>query len=287
MADKHEVYRLKELAYQQRVALLRLSGYYQGQVHLSGDMSCTDILIALYNHAMNVDPDDIMMPTRDRFVLSKGHGAVCMYFAMALRGFFDVDDIIQRYGKLDAPYGTHPCKVQLPGVENSSGSLGHGLAIATGMAAKARVDGEKHRVYTLMGDGETCEGSIWEAAMVASSLNLGNLIGIVDRNKQMMTSFTEDTVRLEPYCDKWRAFGWNIIEIDGHDMNQIVETLDNLPSVDSSIPTVIVANTVKGHGVSLMTKKVEWHSCKLSQEDMEKCIQEVTETWERERSEWQ
>ena len=212
MANPETVKRLKELAYQQRVRLITLCGAYKGAVHIGGDLSMTDMLIALYHYGMNVNPDDISMPTRDRFVLSKGHAAVCMYIAMSLRGFFDFDEILSTYGKIDTHYGMHPCKVHLPGVESSAGSLGQGLPIAIGMALMARQRGEKHRVFCMMGDGETCEGSIWEAAMYAGSRNLGNLIGIVDRNHQFMTRYSDqDFIKLEPYADKWRAFGWNAV----------------------------------------------------------------------------
>jgi transketolase len=218
MADQKEVKRLQELAYEMRKKLLNLCGHYEGVVHIGGDLSMTDILIGLFHHGLNVNPRDIRMSTRDRFILSKGHGAVGMYIAMALKGFFDYDKILKIYGKLDSAYGMHPCKIQLPGVECSTGSLGQGLAIAVGLAFSARQKKQAHRVYCLMGDGETCEGEIWEAANTAGSYKLGNLIGIVDRNKQLMTCHDGDRMDLEPYADKWKAFNWNVVEVDGHDM---------------------------------------------------------------------
>jgi transketolase len=233
---------------------------------------------------MNVNPDNIQDPKRDRFILSKGHGAVCMYIAMCLRGFFDYNEILETYGKLDSKYGMHVCKVYLPGAECSTGSLGHGLAVAGGMAFSARQKKQTHRVFCMMGDGETCEGSVWEAANTAGSYKLGNLVGIVDYNKQLMTSFSGDAINLEPYADKWRAFNWNAVEIDGHDMNQIVDALDNLPSYDSDKPTVIIANTVKGKGVSFMEGVIGWHAGALSQEDMEKAMADVEAAYEKERS---
>ena len=283
MADRNEVLRLVDLAHEMRRKLLNLCGHYEGNVHIGGDLSMTDLMIGLYHHALNVDPSDILMPTRDRFVLSKGHGAVCMYIAMAMRGFFDYDEILRTYGKLDSAYGMHPCKVHLPGVETSSGSLGHGLAISVGMAVSARAKGEKHRVYCMIGDGESCEGSVWEAASVGSSRNLGNLIAIIDRNKQLMTSYSEDRIKLEPYPDKWRAFGWNVVEINGHDMNEIIDALDNLPASDSDKPTCIVANTIKGKGVSFMERDIGWHSGTLSKDDMERALADVDAVWEEER----
>jgi len=284
MADQKEVARLKELACDMRKKLLYLCGTYEGVVHIGGDLSMTDLLIGLYHHGMNVNPDDIRDPKRDRFILSKGHGAVCMYIAMALRGFFDYDDILEKYGKLDSPYGMHVCKVYLPGAECSTGSLGHGLAVAVGMAFSARQKKQQHRVFCMMGDGETCEGSVWEAANTAGSYKMGNLIGIVDKNKQLMTSFANESISFEHYPERWEAFGWNAVEIDGHDMNQIVDALDNLPPVTSDKPTVIIANTVKGKGVSFMEGVIGWHAGALSAEDMEKAMAEVDAACEQERS---
>lgn len=276
MADPQVVKRLKELAYQQRVRLITLCGAYNGPVHIGGDMSATDMLVALYHYGMNVDPQDIAMPTRDRFVLSKGHAAVCMYIAMSLRGFFDFDEILSAYNKLDSRFGMHPCKVHLPGVETSAGSLGQGLSIAIGMALSARAKGERHRVFCMMGDGETCEGEIWEAAMYAGSAGLGNLIGIVDRNRQFMTRYSDqEFIRLEPYAGKWRSFGWNTVEIDGHDMSAIVDALDALPPYDSGKPTVIICDTVKGKGVSFMEGQISWHSGNMNGTQASQALREL------------
>ena len=283
MADKKVVARLQELAYQMRVNLVKLCGSYAGNIHMGGDMSMSDVLTCLFHHTMNIDPKDIKMPTRDRFILSKGHGAVCMYITMALRGFFDYDEIVRTYGKLDSAFGQHPCKVQLPGVETSTGSLGHGLPICVGMAAAARARGEKHRVFCMMGDGETCEGSVWEAAINGHALGLGNLVAIVDRNKQLMTSFSEDSVKLEPYADKWRAFGWNVVEINGNDMNEVVDAFDNLPASDSKVPTMIVANTVKGARISFMEKQIKWHCGSLNEKDLQTALDDLKAAYEREK----
>ncbi len=284
MADQKEVRRLQDLACDMRKKLLYLCGTYEGVVHIGGDLSMTDILIGLFHHGMNVDPNDIKMPTRDRFILSKGHGAVCMYIAMCLRGFFDYDEILETYGKLDSKYGMHVCKVYLPGAECSTGSLGHGLAVAVGMAFSARQKKQSHRVFCMMGDGETCEGSIWEAANTAGSYQLSNLVGIVDKNSQLMSSFADDPMSFENYGDRWRAFNWSVVEISGHDMNQIVDALDNLPPINNEKPTVIICDTVKGKGVSFMERELGWHAGALSTEDMEKAIAEVEEACAIERS---
>lgn len=284
MADPKEVERLQDLAYEMRKKLLHLCGNYDGIVHIGGDLSMTDLLIGLYHHGMKVDPKDIHSPTRDRFLLSKGHGAVCMYIAMSLRGYFDYDEIVRTYGKLDSAYGMHPCKIQLPGVECSSGSLGQGLAMAVGMAFSAKQKKQSHRVFCMMGDGETCEGEVWEAANTASSYKLGNLVGVIDRNKQLMTSFDGESMNLEPYADKWRAFNWNVVEIDGHNMAQIIDALDNLPPITNPKPTAIIASTVKGKGVSFMERNIGWHAGALSKEDMEKAIADVEACLAKERS---
>lgn len=282
MADKSTVARLKELAYLQRVKLIELCGAYEGTVHIGGDLSMTDVLIALYHYGMKVDPNDISMPDRDRFILSKGHAAVCMYIAMALKGFFDYDDIVSTYAKLDSAYGMHPCKVQLPGVETSSGSLGHGLSLACGMALMARQQKQDYRVFCLMGDGETCEGSVWEAAMLAGSYKLGNMVGIVDRNHQFMTSFSEkEFINLEPYADKWRAFGWRTVVVDGHNMEEIVDAIDALPPSSGDQPTMIICETIKGKGISFMERNIGWHAGKLNEQSTKKVLAEMAAAHER------
>jgi len=281
MATQKEVARLEELAYEMRRKLLEFCGTYEGTVHIGGDLSMTDILIALYHYGLKVDPENICMPDRDRFIMSKGHGAFAMYLAMALRGFFDYDEIVCTYGKVDSAYGMHPCKVHLPGVECSSGSLGQGLAMACGLALSARHKNVDYRVFCMMGDGETCEGEVWESAMTASSYKLGNLVGIVDRNHQLMTANTEDFITMEPYAEKWRAFGWNAIELDGHDMKALTEALDGLPDPRSQVPTVLVCETIKGKGVSFMEHAIGWHAGCLSQDDMVKALTDMDGAWEK------
>lgn len=278
----HTVEELEELAFELRAKLLQLCGTYEGAVHVGGDLSSADIFTALFEYGLRVDPTDLSNPARDRFVLSKGHAAVAMYIAMAIRGFFSYDGIVDTYGLLDSAYGMHPCKVQLPGVEASTGSLGHGLPLAVGMALGARHRGEQHRVFTLMGDGETGEGSVWEAAMAANSNRLGNLVAFIDRNRQLMTSFDEERVVLEPYPDKWRAFGWNVVHIDGHDMGALVAAIDGLPDTDSDTPTVIVCETVKGKGVDFMERNLAWHAGSLGAADLERAMAALRSTREKE-----
>jgi transketolase len=162
--------------------------------------------------------------------------------------------------------------VQLPGVEASTGSLGHGLPIAVGMALSGRYRGDAHRVVCLLGDGETGEGSVWEAAMAARSNQLGNLVAFVDRNRQLMTSHAEERIAFEPYPDKWRAFGWNVVEIDGHDMSALVKAVDDLPAPDSDRPTVVICETVKGKGVDFMERNLAWHAGSLGAEDLKRAM---------------
>ncbi len=276
--QRPDVAELEDLAFELRTKLLELCGTYPGAVHIGGDLSSADIFTALYDYGLNIDPTDIANPSRDRFVLSKGHAAVCMYIAMAIRGFFSYDEIVGTYGQLDSAYGMHPCKVQLPGVECSTGSLGHGLPLAVGMAMGARRRGETHRVFTLMGDGETGEGSVWEAVMAARSNDLGNVVAVIDRNRQLMTSFAEERVKFEPYVDKWRAFGWNVIEVDGHDMASLVGALDSLPPADSLVPTVIVAETIKGKGVDFMERNLAWHAGRLGADDLPRALAALNST---------
>lgn len=272
LRDRPSIAQLEDLAFELRTKLLRLCGSYEGAVHIGGDLSAADLFTALFEYGMNVDPDDLASPTRDRFVLSKGHAAVCMYIAMSIRGFFSYEGIVETYGKLDSAYGMHPCKVQLPGVEVSTGSLGHGLPLAVGLALGGRGRGESHRVFCLLGDGETGEGSVWEAVMAARSQRLGNLVAFVDRNRQLMTSFAEERVVFEPYPDKWRAFGWNVVEVDGHDMAQLVAAIDELPPATSEQPTVVIADTVKGKGVDFMERNLAWHAGRLSAADLERAL---------------
>lgn len=282
MADKKEMERLEDIAFEVRSKLLYLCGTYEGAVHIGGDLSAADLMTALWNYGLKNNPADIKDPNRDRFILSKGHSAVLMYIVMALRGFWDFDQMAETYGKLDSAYGMHPCRVQLPALECSSGSLGQGLAMAVGMAISAKNKGQKHRVVCFMGDGETTEGSVWEAAVAAVSQKLGNLVAVVDRNRQFMTSYSEELVTLEPYPDKWAAFGFHVIQTDGHDMGQIMDALDALPPSDSDRPTVIIANTLKGKGVDFMEHNIGWHAGRLSEEDYQKAVASLKANYPRE-----
>lgn len=286
MAEKTEVLRLRDLAWQARVNLCKLCGSYGGNIHMGGDMSMMDVLTCLFHHTMKVGPELEEDPKRDRFILSKGHGAACMYIVMALKGFFSYEEICETYGQAGSKFGQHPCKTHLPMLDVSTGSLGHGLAIAAGLAASAKQRGQNHRVFCMMGDGETCEGSVWEAAMTARAQKLGNLVAVVDRNRQLMTSFSEESICMDPYTDKWKAFGWNVVEIeDGNDMEQVTDALDSLENADAQIPTVVIANTVKGKGISFMERQIKWHAGSLNEKDLETALAELDAVREQQRKE--
>lgn len=286
MAEKTEVLRLRDLAWQARVNLCKLCGSYGGNIHMGGDMSMMDVLTCLFHHTMKVGPELEEDPKRDRFILSKGHGAACMYIVMALKGFFSYEEICETYGQAGSKFGQHPCKTHLPMLDVSTGSLGHGLAIAAGLAASAKQRGQSHRVFCMMGDGETCEGSVWEAAMTARAQKLGNLVAVVDRNRQLMTSFSEESICMDPYTDKWKAFGWNVVEIeDGNDMEQVTDALDSLENADAQIPTVVIANTVKGKGISFMERQIKWHAGSLNEKDLETALAELDAAREQKRKE--
>lgn len=281
MEKKELVRSLKLLAIEQRRRLIELSESYSGNIHLGGDMSMSDALTVLYNYGMNLSKENIESPDRDRFVLSKGHAAVSMYIAMSLKGFVDFEDIKRTYGQLDSAYGMHPCKVQLKSLECSSGSLGQGLSMSIGMALMAKHQGYSSRVFCMLGDGETCEGSVWEAAMYAGSAKLNNLTAVIDRNRQMMTSYTDEpgaNMNLEPYADKWRAFGWNVIVVDdGNDMEQLVDAIDAMKGHSGEKPTAIVCNTIKGKGIPYMERSLAWHSGSVTPEQAAEAYQVLEE----------
>lgn len=225
--------------------------------HLGGSMSCVDILVAAYWGVLKVDPKKPEDPKRDRFIFSKGHAATALYTTLAFKGFF-AESLVDTYAEPGSPLCEHPGPQCVPGVEAATGSLGHGLPIAVGMALAARIKGETHRVFTLMSDGECNEGSVWEAAMFAGGQKLNSLAAIVDYNKWQATGRSNEVMALAPLAEKWRAFGWHAIELDGHNIEDLIAAL-NLSPHASGKPVAIVANTVKGKGVSFMEDDNNWH----------------------------
>jgi transketolase len=225
--------------------------------HPGGALSATDIVTALYFHFMRVDPRDPRWPDRDRFLLSKGHACPVWYAALAEKGFFPVEEL-KTLRQINGRLQGHPDMLKTPGVDMTTGSLGQGLSIAVGMALGLRLDGRDARVYVILGDGELNEGQIWEAAMAAAKYGLDHLLAIVDYNDLQLDGYCHDVMPIEPLADKWRAFNWQVAEIDGHDMHQILAAIEGAQHTEGR-PTVIIAHTVKGKGVSFMENDCDWH----------------------------
>jgi len=228
-----------------------------GGGHIGGDLSVMDILAELYFREMNVGPAKQNDPDRDRFVLSKGHSVEAYYAVLAEKGFFPLEDVLTEIGTAGTKFIGHPNN-KLPGIEMNSGSLGHGLPVCVGMALAARMQRRSYRVYTVMGDGELAEGSNWEAAMAAGHFKLDNLCAVIDRNGLEISGPTEDVMALEPLADKWAAFGWNVLEAAGNDLDALHAAFEVARAAKWK-PTVIIAKTVKGSGVSFMENKAGWH----------------------------
>jgi transketolase len=225
--------------------------------HPGGDLSCADILATLYFHVLQVDPCAPAHPDRDRFILSKGHASAALYAALAEAGFFPAT-ALDGFMKPLSPLNGHPNRTKVPGVEANTGPLGHGLPIAVGTALGARLQGAAWRTFVLTGDGELQEGSNWEAAMSASQFRLDRLTVIVDRNGLQQGARTEETVALEPLAERWRSFGFAVVEVDGHDVGALIDVFSRLP-VESQRPTCVIARTTKGRGVSFIQDRVDWH----------------------------
>jgi transketolase len=244
-----------------------------GSGHTGGSLSAVDIVAALYFCKMRHRPDDPSWRERDRFILSKGHAAPLLYAVLALAGYLD-KDLLKTLRRVDSPLQGHPSSKLLKGVEVSTGSLGQGLSIANGIALGLKMDGLPSRVYCLMGDGELQEGQIWEAAMSAAHYRLDNLCAIVDNNGLQIDGHCCDVMNVEPITDKWRGFGWNVLDIDGHNMEQILGALDEAEKI-KGMPTVIVARTVKGKGVSFFEGKAEYHGVTPTREELERALKEL------------
>ena len=241
--------------------------------HPGGSLSAADIFTYLYFEEMNIDPKDPKKADRDRFVLSKGHTAPGYYSALAERGFFPKEDL-KTLRHLGSYLQGHPDMKHIPGVDMSSGSLGQGISAAVGMALSAKLSNESYRVYTLLGDGEIQEGQVWEAAMCAGFYKADNLIAFVDNNNLQLDGSLEEVMSPYPIGDKFKAFGWNVIEIDGHDVEQIADAVE-LASVVTGKPTAIVAHTIKGKGVSLFENNVDFHGGQPKPEQWPACFAEL------------
>lgn len=241
--------------------------------HPGGSLSAADIVTALYFSEMNIDPKNPKMEGRDRFVLSKGHAAPVLYSALAERGYFD-KELLGTLRAFGSPLQGHPDMKKLPGIEISTGSLGQGLSVANGMALSARISGENYRTYVLMGDGELQEGQVWEAAMSAAHFKLDSICAFIDSNNLQIDGNVDKIMGVEPLDKKWEAFGWNVIIIDGHNFQEIFDALDKAKETKGK-PTVIIAKTVKGKGVSFMENVCGFHGVAPTAEETERAIAEL------------
>jgi transketolase len=237
--------------------------------HVGGSLSITDILTVLYFDVLDVDPDEPDRPERDHFVLSKGHASAALYAVLSQRGFFPEEEC-DTYGRSGSRLAGHPMR-RVPGVEFGTGSLGHGLSLGVGLALAARLDGRPSRSFVLLGDGELDEGSVWEAAMSGAHFGLDNLVAIVDRNGWQITGRTEETMRLEPLADRWRAFGWEVAEVDGHDLDALRAVFHAAPFAPGR-PSLVIARTTKGRGVRLFENRKKSHHVTLTSQLYERAV---------------
>lgn len=267
-----DVKELKHIAKKIRLHILHMLTK-SGSGHTGGSLSAVDVAVAIYFSKMSFDPKDPSWKDRDRFILSKGHAAPLLYAIMAEAGYFPMD-VIDNLRKVESPLQGHPCCTSLPGVEVSTGSLGQGLSVANGIALGLRLDKNPARVFCVMGDGEIQEGQIWEAAMTAAHYKIDNLCAVVDNNGLQIDGPVQKVMGIAPIHDKWAAFGWHVIGIDGHNMEKILNALAEAESIKGK-PTVIIANTTKGKGVSFFEDKVEYHGITPTPEEYERAVKEI------------
>ena len=270
---QNDVVRLKKTASLLREDILRMI-YAAKAGHPGGALSAVEVITALYFHVLNIDPARPDWEDRDRFILSKGHACPALYAALAERGFFpkEVMGTLRQYHSI---LQGHPDMNKVPGLDMTAGSLGNGLSIGLGMALSAKLKKQNYMVYVMLGDGEIQEGMVWEAAMAAAHHDVRNLIAIVDCNGVQINGWVNDILRVEPLADKWKAFGWNVIEINGHDMAQVLEALHRARSMCG--PAVILSRTVKGKGVSFMEDNPAWHGSAPNAEQLEQALKEIAE----------
>lgn len=256
-----------------RLETLRLSRI-AGAGHYSSTFSAAELFSALYYAHLRINPAEPRWPDRDRFILSKGHAAIGLYPVLADLGFYDMQ-LLEDYTRLGSPFGDHPDMKKIPGIDFSSGSLGHGLSVGVGMALSGRVEKRDFRVYCMLGDGELNEGQVWEAAMAAGHFKLQGLVAIVDRNQLCIDGNTEQVMSVEPIGDRFASFGWAVQRIDGHDLKAIMATLDGLKPAGEGKPQLIIADTIKGRGVKRMELSLNWHVGNLVGEDYDDAWNEI------------
>ena len=241
--------------------------------HIGGDMSVMETLVSIYFHAMNISPENQNDPNRDMFVMSKGHCVEALYAVLAAKGFFSIETVISEYSRFGSKFIGHPNN-KLPGIEMNSGSLGHGLPVAIGMALAQKMNRTDARTFVVMGDGELAEGSVWEGAMSATQYALDNLVAVVDRNRLQISGTTEEVMHQDSVEERFAAFGWNVFSVDGNDIDAMNRAFDDAKSVKGK-PTLIVANTVKGCGSSVMENKAGWHHHVPSQDEYEQIMADL------------
>jgi transketolase len=266
---------LSALAYEMRERTIDI--IVEGKTgHIGGDMSVMEILTELYFDQMNISPENMDDPDRDKFVMSKGHSMEAYYAVLAEKGFFPIEEVIEKFSKFGSKYIGHPNN-KLPGIEMNSGSLGHGLPVCVGMALAAKMNGQGYRTYTVMGDGELAEGSVWEGAMAASHYKLDNLCAVVDRNRLQISGNTEDVMAHDDLHERFRAFGWHVIDVaDGNDISQLKAAFEEAKETKGR-PTVLIANTVKGKGSPVMEHKAGWHHKVPNQEELAQIRKDLKE----------
>lgn len=270
--NRPSIVELKVIAKETRKDILKMLAE-AGSGHTSGSLSCVEIMVALYYYKMRYDPKNPKREDRDRFVLSKGHTCPTLYAVLARKGFFPSEELMT-LRKLGSILQGH-ASIATPGCEASTGSLGQGLSIANGMALTSRLDGRDYRVYCLIGDGEQDEGQIWEAAMTSSHYKIDNICLTVDYNRQQIDGWTSDIMNLEPIREKWAAFGWHVIEVDGHDFKELMDAYDEAGTIKGK-PTIIIARTVKGKGVSFIEREsFAYHGTAIKKADLDRAIKEI------------
>jgi len=274
--SKSKLNRIKELQLQaSKIRKRTLEIIYLAKSgHTGGSLSCINILTVLYFHVMKIDPRNPKKEDRDRFVMSKGHSVEALYAVLASAGFID-DSLLETYGSFKSPLAGHPIN-KIPGIELNSGALGHGLSFGVGISLAAKMDKKTFRTFVLMGDGELAEGSVYEAAMSASHYKLDNLVAIIDRNGLQISGRTEDVMTLEPLKMRWEAFGWQVFEVNGNSIKDLIKTFDSLDYTNKK-PKLIIAYTTKGYGVSFMEGVVKWHHGVPNEEQFKIAIAEIEE----------
>ena len=272
MHSKELVEKLEEIARQMRITLLEMIHRRQAG-HPGGSLSAADIVTALYFHHMNIDPKNPAWEERDRFILSKGHASALLYAVLANRGYFPVEDL-KCWGDIGCHLQGHPDRIKTPGVDMTSGVLGQGISIGAGLCLAANLNNKKYRTYVVIGCGESESGNIWEGAMISAHYKLSNITVIADYNRVQLDGKMNEIMEMEPYAKKWEAFGFNVIQIDGHNMKEILDALDKAAQYSKG-PTVIIAKTVKGKGVSFMENDSRWHGVAPNDEQFRKAIEEL------------